>query len=289
MTAKGDFHLHSTASDGVHSPTWVMERAHAQGVRTLALTDHDTTEGLAEAIRAAERLGLRLVPGMELSTDLGPADVHLLAFGFDVTAEPLQTFLKAQREGRIGRTRTILEILAQNGMPLEMSRVLEIAGDATVGRPHVARALIEKGYVSSVQQAFDDWLGNGKAADVNREKLSPADAIGLIHDHGGVVFAAHPVFIGQDYESPLAQLAEWGLDGVETFYKHYDAQTVEKHRTIALRLGLGTSGGSDYHGLGNPDDREIGDIPFPDREVDAFIHFLDSKHVHTLFLAEPKR
>ena len=266
-----------------------MERAHAQGVATLALTDHDTTEGLAEATLAARQLGLRLIPGMELSTDLGPADVHLLAFGFDISAPPVQAFLKSQRNGRIGRTRIILEILAKNGMALEMSRVLEIAGEATVGRPHVARALIEKGYVSSVQQAFDDWLGNGKAADVNREKLSPAEAIRLVHDHGGVVFAAHPVFIGADYETPLAQLAEWGLDGVETFYKHYDPPTVEHHRRIAMGLGIGMSGGSDYHGLGNPDDREIGDIPFPDREVEAFIDFIDSKQVHTLFLTGTKR
>lgn len=283
MNAKGDFHLHSTASDGVHSPTWVMETAHQHGVRFLSLTDHDTTQGVAEATTAAQRLGLRLIPGMELSTDLGPADVHLLAFGFDLGAEPLQAFLLSQREGRIGRTRRIIEILAENGMTLEMARVLEIAGEATVGRPHVARALVERGYVASVQQAFDDWLGNGKSADVNREKLSPEDAIGLVHDHGGVVFAAHPVFIGADYAGPLRELAAWGLDGVETFYKHYDAETVEAHRRIAIDLGIGTSGGSDYHGLGNPDDREIGDIPFPDLEVEAFIAYLEGRGVHTLF------
>ena len=284
MKSKGDFHLHSTASDGVHRPSWVMETAHARGVRVLALTDHDTTEGLAEATVAAKGLGLRLVPGMELSTDLGPADVHLLAFGFDVGARPLQEFLKSQREGRIGRTLTILEILAKHGMSLDMSRVLEIAGDATVGRPHVARALIEKGFVASVQEAFDLWLGNGKAADVNREKLSPEDAIKLVHDHGGLVFAAHPVFIGVDYVAALRQLMNWGLDGVETFYKHYDDETVEIHRNIAAELRIGTSGGSDYHGLGNPDDREIGDIPFPEAEVDAFITYLETRKVHTLFL-----
>ncbi len=286
MNAKGDFHLHSTASDGVHTPSWVIETAHAHGVQILALTDHDTTEGLAEAVAAANRLGLLLVPGMELSTDLGPADVHLLAFGFDVRARPLQDFLRSQREGRIGRTRRILEILAEHGMPLEMSRVLEIAGDATVGRPHVARALIERGYVSSVQQAFDDWLGNGKAADVNREKLSPEAAIRLIHDHGGLVFAAHPVFIGADYPAALRQLAAWGLDGIETFYKHYDPATVEAHRQLAFNMGLGTSGGSDYHGLGNPDDHDIGDIPFPDLEVDAFIAYLETRGVHTLFISD---
>ena len=169
--ATGDFHLHSTASDGVHTPAWVMERAAANGVRVLSLTDHDTTAGLAEAQSAADRLGLRLVPGLEMSTDLGKADVHLLAYGFDVASKPLQEFLSWQREGRMTRVRRIVEILRDNGMAIEVERVLEIAGEATVGRPHVARALLERGHVASVQEAFDLWLGNGKAADVDREKL----------------------------------------------------------------------------------------------------------------------
>lgn len=273
--AKGDFHLHSTASDGVHSPTWVMETAMVHGVRALSLTDHDTTAGLAEARQAAARLGLRLIPGIELSTDLGKADVHLLGYGFDIEAKPLQDFLRWQREGRLTRVETIVRILRENGMPIEVARVLEIAGEATVGRPHVARALLEAGHVTSVQEAFDRWLGNGKPADVNREKLEPADAIGMIHDHGGVVFAAHAVFIGEDYPAAIEQLAGWGLDGLETYYKNYDAATVRKHEAVADRLGLAKSGGSDYHGLGNPDDREIGDIPFPDGAVDAFVGYLE--------------
>lgn len=279
--ATGDFHLHSTASDGVHTPTWVMETAARRGVRVLSLTDHDSTEGLAEARAAAARLGLQLVPGIEISTDLGKADVHLLGYGFDVDAEPLQEFLAWQRDGRIGRTRRIVEILAEHGMPLDADRVFQIAGEATVGRPHVARALMERGYVQSVQEAFDLWLGNDKPADVNRPKLDPADAIKVVHDNGGLVFIAHPVFMGDDYEPIIAQLAEWGADGVETYYKHYDAATVEKHATIAAKLGLGASGGSDYHGLGNPDDREIGDIPFPDDKVEAFLAFLQANGVNT--------
>ncbi len=279
--AKGDFHLHSTASDGVHSPSWVMETAAAKGVRALSLTDHDTTEGLAEARAAADRVGLQLVPGIELSTDLGKADVHLLAYGFDVEARPLQDFLRWQREGRLSRVQTIVGILRENGMPIEVDRVLQIAGEATVGRPHVARALLEKGYVASVQEAFDLWLGNGKPADVNREKLIPMDAIRLIHDHGGVVFVAHAVFIGDDYPEAVEQLARWGLDGIETYYKHYDAETIRAHERIAARLGLAMSGGSDYHGLGNPDDREIGDIPFPDEHVDAFLDYLERQGVNT--------
>jgi hypothetical protein len=274
--SSGDFHLHSTASDGVHTPAWVVAEAARRGVRHLALTDHDTTAGLAEAAHEAARAGVTAIPGLELSTDLGPADVHLLAFGFDPTAAPLQEFLASQREGRIGRAHRILEILADAGMPLEPARVFEIAGEATVGRPHVARALVERGYVASVQEAFDLWLGNGKPADVNREKLEPADAIKLLHAHGGLVFAAHPIYIAEPFEPALEQLAGWGLDGVETYYKHYDAATVERHRSAAARLGLATSGGSDYHGLGNPDDREIGDIPFPDDEVERFRRFLES-------------
>ncbi|MEP6871347.1 MAG: PHP domain-containing protein [Anaerolineaceae bacterium] len=277
----GDFHLHSTASDGVHTPTWVMETAASRGVQVLSLTDHDSTEGFAEAKQAGGRLGLRLVPGIELSTDLGKADVHLLGFGVNIASKPLQEFLSWQREGRIGRTKKMVELLHANGMPVKLERVLEIAGEATVGRPHVARALVEAGYVSSVQEAFDLWLGNGKAIDVNREKLDPVDAIKIIHENGGVVFVAHAIYIGDDYPAAVEKLCGWGLDGIETFYKHYDEATIAKHQAIASKLGLATSGGSDYHGLGNPDDHEIGDIPFPDDEVHRFVTFLEARGVNT--------
>ncbi len=273
--AIGDFHLHSTASDGVQTPSWVIGTAFARGVQVLALSDHDTTAGLDEAAAAAKEAGLRLIPGLELSTDLGKADVHLLAYGFDRTSKPLQDFLQWQRDGRIGRTRRIVEILAEQGMPLDVARVFEIAGEATVGRPHVARALLEKGYVASVQEAFDLWLGNGKPADVDRPKLEPADAIRVVHENGGVVFVAHPVFIGEDYAAAIEQLRAWGADGIETYYKHYDPETVAAHAAPAARLGMAASGGSDYHGLGNPDDREIGDIPFPDERVVEFVSFIE--------------
>ncbi len=279
--AKGDFHLHSTASDGVHSPRWVVETAAARGVRVLSLTDHDSTEGQAEAREAASHTGLRLVPGIEISTDFGKADVHLLGFGINEASRPLQEFLAGQRNGRIGRVREIVRILADGGMPIDIDRVLQIAGDATVGRPHVARALVEAGHVASVQEAFDTWLGNGKPADVNREKLSPQDAIRIIHENGGVCFIAHAVFIGDDYPDVVGQLARWGADGLETYYKHYDDATIARHASLAAGLGLACSGGSDYHGLGNPDDREIGDIPFPDEHVDAFVSYLERQGIDT--------
>lgn len=279
--AIGDFHLHSTASDGVHSPSWVMETAAANGVRVLSLTDHDTTNGLEEARAAADRLGLRLIPGIELSTDYDSVDVHLLGYGFDVGSRPLQEFLAWQREGRLGRVEKIVAILRENGMPIEARRVFEIAGEATVGRPHVARALVEAGYVPTVKDAFDLWLGNGQLADVPREKLPPEEAIRMVHDNGGVVFIAHPVFIGEEYPAVIEQLAGWGADGIETYYKHYPPEVIQAHAEIAARLGLATSGGSDYHGLGNPDDREIGDIPFPDERVSSFVSYLEGQGVDT--------
>ena len=200
----------------------------------------------------------------------------MLAFGFYPKAKELQDFMSSMRNGRKERLTKIVRILRENGMAIEEARVLEIAGEASVGRPHVARALVEKGYVASVQEAFDLWLGNDKPADVNRERLDPADSIDLVHRHGGVIFIAHSVYMGEDYAVPVAQLAGWGADGIETYYKDYSAETIAYHEELAERNGLARSGGSDYHGLGNPGDRAIGDIPFSDERVNGFVKFLEA-------------
>lgn len=277
--AIGDFHLHSTCSDGVRSPTWVMETAAANGVRTLALTDHDTTEGLPEGRAAAEAAGLCLISGIELSVDLDGVDAHLLGFGFDTGHGPLQAYLSEQREGRVGRMKRMVRVLGEHGVTIDVERVQTIAGEASVGRPHVARALVEAGYVGSVAEAFDTWLGDGKPAHITRDRLTPAEAIALLHEADGAVFVAHPVFLGEDYETAVAALAGMGLDGLETYYKHYDTETVAAHEALAEKLGLARSGGSDYHGLGNPNDREIGDIPFEESAVAEFVAFLEERAV----------
>lgn len=279
--ASGDFHMHSTSSDGVRSPTWVMQTAAANGVRVVALTDHDTTEGLAEAGAAARAAGVRLIPGIELSVDLDGADAHLLGYGFDIDHAPLQTYLGEQRDGRMGRMARMVRVLREHGVTIEAERVLEIAGDASVGRPHVARALVEAGYVESVQEAFNQWLGDGRPGHITRTRLTPAEAIALLHEAGGAVFVAHPVFLGEEYGEAVAALAAMGLDGIETYYKNYDEETVAIHEELSNRLGLGRSGGSDYHGLGNPNDREIGDIAFSDDAVAGFVAFLNSRGVHS--------
>jgi hypothetical protein len=279
--ARGDFHLHSTASDGVQSPTWVMETAAANGVQVLSLTDHDTTAGIADAQAAAARLGLRLIPGLELSVDMDHTDVHLLGYGIDVHSSRLQEYLTWLRESRVGRARKIVDALGGLGAPVTLQRVFAIAGEASVGRPHVARALVEAGHVASVQEAFDRFLGNGGPADIPRAKMSPQQAIDEVHAAGGVAVVAHPLFIGDTMVSIVEQLSEWGLDGIETFYKHYTPREIGEHAGLGRRLGLALSGGSDFHGLGDPNDRAIGEIPFADEDVEAFVAFVESHATHS--------
>ena len=260
----------------MRSPSWVMQTAAANGVQVLALTDHDSTEGLREAGTAAERLGLQLIPGIEISVRYGEFDVHLLGLAFEVTAEPLQAFLASQRHGRHGRAAVMVQRLAENGVEISLDRVYEIAGDAAVGRPHVALALVEAGHVASVSAAFDTWIGDDGPAFVGRERLDPRRAIELIHSAGGAVVAAHPPFIGPTYEAVITELAALGLDGLETYYKHYEPDLVARLRALAARNSLAMSGGSDYHGLGNATDREIGDVPFPEHAVEKFLQYLRS-------------
>jgi hypothetical protein len=251
--------------------------AAAAGVLWMALTDHDTTDGLPVAAAAASVGGLRLMPGVELSTEMDGVDCHLLALGLRWDDPGWQGFLQQQRDGRRGRLEQMVKILGREQAEISIERVLQIAGEASVGRPHVARALLERGYVSSVAEAFERWLGNGKVADVPREKLTPREAIDHVHALGGVAVVAHPPFMGAGYAERVKSLAGWGADGLEVFYKHYGPETVAELGGIALDSGLATSGGSDYHGLGNPDDRPVGAIPFPDEEVRRFVAFCEDR------------
>ncbi len=273
--ALADFHLHSTASDGVRTPAEVVAAAARIGVRVVALTDHDTVDGLGEAAAATRSWGLRLVPGIELSTDLGPHDVHLIALGVDIARPDLLAFLAEQREHRVGRARRIVETLREYGIELDVQRLFELAGEGSVGRPHVARAMVERGYVATVQEAFDRWLADGKPGDVPRPKLAPAEAVARIHEWGGIAVAAHPCFVGEGWLDVLAEVAAAGVDAIEVYYRDYPAETVAELESAAERLGLARSGGSDFHGLGNPGERSPGDIVFPDVWALRFVEFLE--------------
>ncbi|MPZ50192.1 MAG: PHP domain-containing protein [Dehalococcoidia bacterium] len=273
MTAKADFHNHSTASDGRLSPTQLVDLAAANGVRILALSDHDSTEGIAEARRAAERHeGLFLVPGVELSTDIAGDEVHILGYFTYETLlnQDLQAELANFRAGRFERGRLMTEKLAAIGIPISWERVLEIAGEASVGRPHVALALVEAGHVSNVNEAFDRYIGRDGPAYVDREKMTPRQAIEALRRYGSPAVLAHPRYV-KDLEGVLPEMVDAGLAGMEVYYKDSDEALIAQMAATAKRFGLSPLGGSDYHALPRPDEREPGNIPLPDSIARDFL------------------
>jgi hypothetical protein len=271
MASKADFHTHSTASDGVLTPTQLVDLAASRGVRYLVLTDHDSLEGIAEArAAAAKHPGLKLIPGVELSTDIPGTEVHMLGYFVDPEDRELQRHLAEFRAARLDRGRRMVERLAELGMPIAWERVREIAGDAAVGRPHVAQALLEKGYVASIQEAFEKWIGRSGPAYAERERMTPAAAVRFIVDAGGLAVFAHPGYT-ENAESLLPELKAAGLAGLEVYYRDYDDTKIAALEDLARKYGLIPTGGSDYHGLNNPGERLPGDIPFPDAAVDYFL------------------
>jgi len=269
--SEGDFHCHSTRSDGTYAPADLVDLAARNGVRFFALTDHDNLDGLDEARTAAARHpGFTLIPGVELSCDVPGTEVHLLGLFVDDHNEAFRTELNRIRETRVRRGELIVEALVGLGAPVSWQRVREIAGEASIGRPHIARALIEAGHATDVDDAFARYLGRESPAYVERERLSPADAIALVHSAGGFAVFAHPPFT-TDHERVAEELVAAGLDGIEVYYRHYPAEQVEALRSLAERLGLTPSGGSDFHGLQRENEHEPGTFAMAPEAVEAVI------------------
>jgi hypothetical protein len=269
--ARADFHCHSTASDGRLTPAQLVDLAASRGVRVLALTDHDSTEGIAEArAAAAAHPGFLLIPGVELSTDIESDEVHVLGYFREIDDPELQARLKRFRDGRFERGRLMTEKLAALGKPIEWKRVLEIAGEASVGRPHVARALVEAGHVESIPEAFEKYIGRTGPAYVEREKMAPVEAVETLRRFGAPAVLAHPTYV-KTLDTVLPQLVAAGLAGMEVYYRDYDAPTIDRLAALARAHGLLPLGGSDYHGLNNPGEREPGDIPLPDGVAKHFL------------------
>jgi 3',5'-nucleoside bisphosphate phosphatase len=271
--AKADFHNHSTASDGKLTPTQLVDLAASRGVKVFALTDHDSTEGIAEArIAAAKHEGFFLIPGVELSTDIEGDEVHMLGyFTFEMLKNAdLQAELAEFRAGRFERGRLMTEKLQALGKPISWERVQEIAGDASVGRPHVAQALVEAGHVANIPEAFDLYIGRNGPAYVEREKMTPLQAIQTLRKYGAPAVFAHPSFT-KSFDAVVPELVKAGLTGMEVYYKNYDAETVRSLAEKAKKYGLLPLGGSDYHALNNPGEREPGDIPLPDHIAKEFL------------------
>jgi predicted metal-dependent phosphoesterase TrpH len=246
---RADLHSHSTASDGTCPPAEVMRQARAAGLGVIALTDHDTVAG-HPAARAALPAGLTLVPGMELSCRLDGHSVHLLGYLFDPADPDLAEECERIRDSRLQRAREMVERLAELGVPVTWEQVRAIAGDGVVGRPHVARAMVEAGVIDTPDRAFGpDWIGDGGRAHVARYALDPARAIALIRAAGGVAVLAHPRARGWMVpDEVIAGLAAAGLSGVEVWHPDQDRDQRRHLQDLAARLGLVASGGSDDHG-----------------------------------------
>jgi predicted metal-dependent phosphoesterase TrpH len=244
-----DLHLHTTASDGRLAPAELVARVAAAGITTMSVTDHDTVAALAEVGRVAAARGIRLVPGIEITAVADERDVHLLGYFFDPTSPGLLTFLESQRAQRVARVRAIGERLAGLNMPIDVEALVTTAATrpgTSVGRPQVARALVEAGHVASVAEAFERWLATGLPAFVPRTGPSPATVVAAIHAAGGIASFAHPGVTRRD--ALIAPLADQGLDAIEVYHSDHMPEDVQLYRGLAQRLGVLVSGGSDFHG-----------------------------------------
>lgn len=244
-----DLHCHSTASDGRLSPTELVEHASERRLTVLALTDHDTFAGIAEAADAAARAGLRLVPGTELSTAHEGRRLHLLAYfpAVGSWSSDFEAALDERMQGRIERAHRIGERLAACGVPIDVDLLVAGCRDGSVTRAHVARALLHAGHVGRFQEAFDRFLGQGRPAYVPATVWETADAIAAVHASGGICAVAHPEPDGFG-EPDLLALSRKGLDGVEVVHPGHARQTRRRLRRLAQRFGLVPTGGSDFHG-----------------------------------------
>jgi len=273
MTGGVDLHVHTTASDGQLSPTSVIRKAQALGLATIAITDHDTTEGIEEALAAARGSGLQVIPGVEISTDIPGAEVHILgyyvAYGDPFLREKLSLF----RDSRLGRAQRMVAKLARLGVSLEWKRVQEIANGAAVGRPHVARAMLEKGYVSSIHEAFDLYIGRNGPAYEDRFKLSPAEAVRMILMANGLPVLAHPLQVHHS----VPELCAAGLVGLEAYYTGYAPDETDFLLSLAARHGLLATGGSDFHGEDGWPENKLGALAIPPHVVDS----LRARHERT--------
>ncbi len=258
MQPEADLHTHSTASDGTLSPTELVRLAADVGLRCMALTDHDTTAGLAEALAAGKEFGVEVIPGCELSVDFKPGVMHILGLWIAPDSPHLNSVLLELRQSRHERNLRILQKLAEFGISIHYDELQAMVRDekSSVGRPHIARAMMRLGIVPDVATAFRDYLGAGKKAYVPKTKLDPKKAVETLKADGATVVLAHPYSLSLSWEQTeqvLGELQSYGLDGLEAHYSLHSPDRTGQYLALAARLGLLVSGGSDFHGSVKPD------------------------------------
>ena len=262
-----DLHTHSLASDGEHRPAEVAARAAAAGTRVWALTDHDTVAGQAEGAEAAGRLGVRFVPGIELSVYLGQREIHVLGHFVDPAHLALRRFEDFLAERRRVRMGEIVSRLAALGIAIGEDDIVKWSGGKTIGRPHVARALVAAGAVSSVKEAFDRYLGEGRPAYVPRFRMEAEESIRFVRETGGVASVAHPGTSRIEREA-LAKLRQAGLSGLEVGHPDHHASVRQKYQRLCQELDLVATAGTDYHGEAVAPDRFLGSAEMAAEELE---------------------
>ena len=259
-----DLHMHSTASDGSLVPADVVALAQRNGVKIIALTDHDSVAGLPAALERAREADIRIIPGIELSVSEQNMDVHLLAYGFDVSDARMLEAIARYRESRHDRARKILTRLKGLGIRIPMEEIEEIARGGAIGRPHVAEALMMNGHVETFHEAFQRYLGHHAPAYVAKHTVSLEEAVEVVREAGGVTVLAHPGTLNRD--AWIAGLARRGLDGIEVWHSKHGPAEINRYREIARAHGLLMTGGSDFHGERTPD-VSIGSVAVPEQVI----------------------
>jgi predicted metal-dependent phosphoesterase TrpH len=269
-----DLHIHSTISDGTLTPVEIVSEAVARGLYAISIADHDSVGGVAWAQEAAVGQ-LHVLPGVEVSTQFGDVEVHILGYMMDCRNQTLLEALNTIREGRVRRARSIVERLNSLGVRIDYETVTDTAGGGSVGRPHIAKTLVAEGYVRNQQEAFRRFLRRGGAAFVPREKMSPAHAIEIIRGAGGAAVLAHPGIVRD--RRAVEHVLDLGVDGIEVYHTDHSRDVAQRLLSIAQQRRLVVTGGSDSHGPGGPIPVEVGSVAVPDSTADTLISWAQKR------------
>jgi len=266
MDGKVDLHVHTSYSDGVHSPFEIIQKAKRAGIDAISITDHDNISAIKEATKIGEEVGIEVIPGVEISSEIGGKEIHILAYFFETDNQELEHYLNFFREERKKRAVRIVNKLNNLGLSISMDDVMEKAKNSTVGRPHIAQAMFDKGLISYYFEAFNKYIGNGSPAYEKKVYFSPQSAFKIINDAGGLSFIAHP---GNMPEVLLYELIQAGVDGIEVIHPSHSRQQEKFYKGIVNSYFLLESGGSDFHGGRREDEKNFGNCYTSLSVVDA--------------------
>lgn len=268
-----DFHVHTTASDGRMAPEEILRHAVNAGLTHLAITDHDTVDGLLALEKKISPAQITVISGIEFSTDMPECEIHILGYGFDINHAGLRRQLDLLKHDRINRIHRMAQKLTTLGYPVEVSHILQIAREATaIGRPHVAKALVENGYFATVSEVFEALLNRDKPGYVPHYKLTPQEAIQLIHEAGGIAVLAHPGLVGDDKQ--VSMVIDSKVDGLEVFHPKHDAAAILLYSALAQQYGLLITGGSDFHGIPGRFPERLGQFLIPESAAKDLLYAL---------------